>query len=84
MTTKKRGRPSGKKTEDCDIICEMPASCTKCDSTDLKVISGTRRELDSSGVHQGQIYNKVILHYVRCGDCDQRLGRRRFVFDKAK
>lgn len=63
-----KGRPQGSKTADVPIVERVLPACPLCGSTNRRVVH--TKQLEYSGVHNGQDYNRVVWRRCKCLDCE--------------
>ena len=68
---KKKGRPKGARTEDNPVVIVDVPKCPKCGSINRDNYSHTKT-MDFNGIHNGQVYTKVIWRQTKCADCFQK------------
>ena len=67
----KRGRPTGSKTADRDVVTTIRSRCIACDSTE-RADYGVRRRVDGFGTApDGKPYTAVNLRPTKCLTCGQ-------------
>lgn len=79
-TRSSRGRPKGSRNREYQTVDQIPAQCTKCYSTKLRIVDGNKpiiREL-SGLMRDGARYTRVRWDRKKCMDCGQLIAVRTY------
>lgn len=79
--TKKPGRPPGSKNREYAHAKEIPATCPKCGSAELRVVKGARaidRPHLSGLLPDGTAYRGICWTRKQCSACGQLVSVRKF------
>ncbi len=68
VASRSKGRPVGSPTKDYAAGESQPSNCPACKSTNSHVLK-KMTELPQLGIHNGQPFNRKVLHRVKCDDC---------------